>query len=88
MTLKGDLTEIKNSGEFIEIKLDGYALPATTSSIVTTDSVNDAIAKLEKAVGDVAAAAVKLGAQPEGSNVVLGLDASNGLTAHLEWGEF
>ena len=26
MTLKGDLSEIKNSGEFIEIKLDGYYL--------------------------------------------------------------
>ena len=70
-----------------EIKLDGFAAVSQTSAVVASDTINSAIAKLEKSITDVSAAAVKLGTQ-EG-NVVLTIDeATKGLSAHLEWGEF
>lgn len=70
-----------------EIKLDGFAAVSQTSAVVASDTINSAIAKLEKSIADVSAAAVKLGTQ-EG-NVVLTIDeATKGLSAHLEWGEF
>ena len=70
-----------------EIKLDGFAAVSQASAVVASDTINSAIAKLEKSIADVSAAAVKLGTQ-EG-NVVLTIDeATKGLSAHLEWGEF
>ena len=70
-----------------EIKLDGFAAVSQASAVVASDTINSAIAKLEKSIADVSAAAVKLGTQ-EG-NVVLTIDdTTNGLSAHLEWGEF
>lgn len=70
-----------------EIKLDGFAAVSQASAVVASDTINSAIAKLEKSIADVSAATVKLGTQ-EG-NVVLTIDeATKGLSAHLEWGEF
>lgn len=70
-----------------EIKLDGFAAVSQASAVVASDTINSAIAKLEKTIADVSDAAVKLGKQ-EG-NVILTIDeTTKGVSAHLEWGEF
>lgn len=71
-----------------DVDLTGYAKPASTSAIAATDSVNDAIGKLEKAIEDAVAGGVQsvTGVAPisvdntDTNNPVVSLDiaASNG----------
>ena len=52
----GDLKTVAFTGSYQDLTnktLDGYTKPSSTSAIVTTDTINQGIGKLEKGLDDV-----------------------------------